>query len=270
MKIAAVCVTYLRPRQLGHLLRCFELQDHPAELRELVILDDAGQYLQAAPSVLMLADSGPGWRLYSTAKRFPTLGEKRNAAARLVSDDVEGIAVWDDDDLYLPWALSASAAALKLAPWSLPSLVLHPWAVQESGGRGQETECVLTTHRTRGVRSNDNHFFHGGWAYRRELFERAGGYPAMDNGEDRAFAKRLVAADAGQADPCALGFDPFYVYAWGTALGDDTRHLSALGRDGYATLHADHVQPARLIATDPPAVDLQNPRMIRHVMPRLF
>ena len=110
MKIAVVCVTYNRPRQLGQMIRCFQRQDYAP--RELVILDDAGQY---APT------EGPGWRLTSVAERFPTLGEKRNAAARLVSPDAEALAVWDDDDLYMPWALRASAAALEHAAWSRPA-----------------------------------------------------------------------------------------------------------------------------------------------------
>ncbi len=116
MKIAVVCVTYNRPRQLGQMIRCFERQDYAQ--RELVILDDAGQYRPT---------EGPGWRLVSLgANGSPALGEKRNAAARLVSSDAEALAVWDDDDLYMPWALRASVAALRRAPWSRPGLVLHP------------------------------------------------------------------------------------------------------------------------------------------------
>ena len=110
MKIAVVCVTYNRPRQLGQMIRCFQRQDYAP--RELVILDDAGQYA---------SNEGPGWRLTSIAERFPTLGEKRNAAARLVSPDAAALAVWDDDDLYMPWALRASAAALELRPGRAPA-----------------------------------------------------------------------------------------------------------------------------------------------------
>ncbi len=143
MKIAAVCVTYLRPRRLGWMIHCFLRQDYPADACELVVLDDAGQYE---------SQSGTNWRLASTPLRFRTLGEKRNAAAAMVGDDVNALAVWDDDDLYLPWALSAAAAALQKAPWSRPSLVLHP---QDDG--------QLRQHATGGL-------FHGGWAYRRELF----------------------------------------------------------------------------------------------------
>ena len=115
-------------------------------------------------------DRSGGWSPWP--KRFPTLGEKRNAAAALVADDVEALAVWDDDDLYLPWALSASAAALAQAAWSRPSLVLHL-----QPGKG------LRQHQTGGL-------FHGGWAYRRDVFRQCGGYPALNNGEDQALARR--------------------------------------------------------------------------------
>ena len=187
MKIAAVCCTYLRPKTLGQVIRCFERQDYAD--RELVILDDAGQYEPAA---------GDRWRLVSVGKRFATLGEKRNAAAAYVSDDVEALAVWDDDDLYLPWALTASVAALGQAAWSRPSVVLHP-----------QPDGTLRQHRTGGL-------YHGGWAYRREVFDRCGGYPAMNNGEDQALAARLVRAGTPQADPIGLGFRPFYIYVWGS------------------------------------------------------
>lgn len=243
MKIAAVCCTYLRPVQLGQLVHCFLKQDYPAGLRELVILDDAGQYAE---------QSGPGWRLATAPRRFAALGQKRNAAARLVSPDTEALAVWDDDDLYLPWALRASAAALRAAGWSRPSVVLHP-----------NPDGSLRQHRTGGL-------FHGGWAYRRAAFEAAGGYPPeMNNGEDQGLAARLKAAGVPEADPVALGFRPFYVYRWGSAAG---WHLSALGPRGYRKLGALSADQASggLTVAPPPDVDLDRPRIVPGVRPRAF
>ena len=175
MHIAAVCVTYLRPRQLGWMIQCFLRQDYPPAQRELLILDDAGQYGDR---------QGEGWRLVSQPERFASLGEKRNAAVALVSKRAEALAVWDDDDLYLPWALRASAA-LAEADWSRPSLVLHP---QADGSFHQ--------HQTGGL-------FHGGRAYRRKALERAGGYPPINNGEDQGLAQRFQELGVRQADPCA-------------------------------------------------------------------
>jgi len=236
MKIAAVCCTYLRPRQLGHVIRCFERQDY--EDRELVILDDAGQYENAR---------GDRWRLVSLSDRFRSLGEKRNAAAGLVSPDVEALAVWDDDDLYLPWALRASVAALRIAPWSRPSLVLHP-----------QPDGSLRQHRTGGL-------FHGGWAYRRSAFEKCGGYPAMNNGEDQSLASRLNAAGTAYADPIRLGFHPFYVYTWGNG-----QHLSGMGPDGYQRLARRLVEQTSAVPSDPPGMDLDNPRILPAVHARVF
>ena len=240
MKIAAVCCTYLRPRQLGHLIRCFELQDYAADKRELVILDDAGQYDNR---------QGAGWRLISVRNRYPTLGEKRNAAAALVSEDAEALAVWDDDDLYLPWALRACVAALKLAPWSRPGLVLHP---QKDGS--------LRQHQTGGL-------FHGGWAYSRKVFRQVGGYPAEDNGEDQALARRLRRAAVEEADPNRLGLKPFYIYSWGAG---DGRHLSGMGADGYRRLGSLRAARTRPVIADPPNVDLHDPRILPRIYPRVF
>ncbi len=208
MKIAAVCCTYKRPVLLGRMIECFLRQDYPADLRELVILDDAGQYGDR---------EGDGWRLVSVAERFATLGEKRNAAAAMVSPDVEVLAVWDDDDIYLPWALSSSAAALREADWSRPGRVL----LAHKGGFRQ--------HATGGL-------FHGGWSYRRDLFHRVGGYPGKNNGEDQALARRMEALAARQIDPLADGRMPFYVYG----LDSGSYHLSFMKASAYADLvHRD-------------------------------
>jgi len=239
MNIAAVCCTYLRPKQLGQMIRCFQLQDYPAERRELIILDDAGQYDNR---------QGDRWRLVSTNKRFHTLGEKRNAAAALVSNNVDALAVWDDDDLYLPWALRASVAALQRAPWSRPSLVLH-----------QQKDGTLKQHLTGGL-------FHGGWAYHRNVFGQVGGYPAMNNGEDQAFARRLQRAGTDEADPVQLGFASFYVYPCATGGW----HISGMGKDGYRRLGSLRAEKTQLVIADPPSLNLHSPNILPGVHPRVF
>ena len=143
------------------------------------MLDDAGQYDN---------QSGPGWRLVSTPQRFPTLGEKRNAAAALVGDDVEALAVWDDDDLYLPWACRPRRRRLRRAAWSRPSLVLHPQA-----------DGSLRQHQTGGL-------FHGGWAYRRDAVPACRRLPGRsNNGEDQALARRLLGSRRRAGRPLRAG-----------------------------------------------------------------
>jgi glycosyltransferase involved in cell wall biosynthesis len=224
-KIACLCVTYRRPRRLAEAIACFERQDYPERRRELVILDDAGQY---APL------SGPGWHLTSIARRVRTLGEKRNAAAALASPDADAYAVWDDDDIYMPWHLSSVARALGKREWSVPAVVFR-----ETFGR-------LELH------ANEARYFHGGWGFSRELFERAGGYPFAQAGEDQALRGRFEAAGAVPADSSA-GVDPSYIYRW---FGEpDAWHLSALDGDGYRQVG---------IARPPTRVNKIEPRLSRN------
>jgi hypothetical protein len=205
MKLAALCCTYLRPGGLGQLIECFLRQDYPRELRELVILDDAGQYEN---------QSGDGWRLFSIPGRFRSLGEKRNACAALASPDVEGYLVADDDDIYLPHWFRTQAEALRKADWSHPSLVLV-----EHGDQLRECD-------TGGL-------YHGGWAFRRSAFHRVQGYGPHNNGEDQELAGRMCAAGVTQCDPCAFA-PPFYIYR----VENGSYHLSYLDDHGYRQLAA--------------------------------
>lgn len=212
-KLACLCCTYARPRLLEHAVESYLRQDYPSERVELIVLDDAGQY------VSQVHGRPKRWQIVSTAQRFRTLGEKRNASAALVSDDVEAYVVWDDDDIYLPWTLKAHAAALAQAPWSLPSRVLV-----EKPGRDR-----LESKQTNGL-------FHSAWAFSRELFASVGGYPFMQSGQDQALAGRFHRQrESGlAADPIELGFEPFLVYRWETT---GSWHLSALDRRrGYQRL----------------------------------
>jgi hypothetical protein len=203
MKLAALCCTYLRPQGLCQLIECFLRQDYPRELRELVILDDAGQYEN---------QEGDGWRLISIPSRFRTLGEKRNACAALASPDVEGFLVADDDDIYLPHWFRTQAEALRRAEWSHPSLVLL-----EHGD---------------GLREGDTDgLYHGGWAFRRDAFYRVCGYGPHNNGEDQELAGRLAAAGVTQCDPCSFA-PPFYIYRY----ENGSYHLSYMDDQGYKEL----------------------------------
>ena len=204
MKLAALCCTFLRPDGLGQLIECFRRQDYPIELRELVILDDAGQYEN---------QSGDGWRLVSIPNRFRSLGEKRNACAALASPDVEGFLVADDDDIYLPHWFKTQAEALRQAEWSRPGLVLLEHGAEE-----------LREGETGGL-------YHGGWAFRKFAFYKVIGYGPHNNGEDQELAGRLSTASVTECDPCKLA-DPFYVYR----IDNNSYHLSYMDDQGYREL----------------------------------
>ena len=123
MKVAAICCTYKRPDELATVIECFLRQDYPPEMRELIVLDDADQYE---------SQDGDGWRIVSIPSRFRTLGEKRNASAGLVSPDVDAYCVWDDDDVYLPWHMTAATDALADADVSPPDVAGTLHAVEHA------------------------------------------------------------------------------------------------------------------------------------------
>ena len=206
IRIACLCSTYKRPTQLANVIACFESQDYKD--RELIVLDDAGQYD---------TQSGDRWKIVSSPVRFRTLGEKRNATAALVSPDVDAYAVWDDDDAYLPWHLSAAVAALKEgADYTIPTKVL----IEKRGSRLQ-------------AKSN-TYLYHGAWTFTRELFDRVHGYPFMQSGQDQGLLQRFKKIKAKRADPLKYDSRPSYIYRWCTIRGN--QHLSAMGRGGYEKL----------------------------------
>ena len=88
----------------------------------------------------------------------------------------------------------------------------------------------------------------------------------MNNGEDQGFARRLGRAGIEAADPCGLGFQPFYVYLW----GNNRWHLSGMGRDGYRRLGRLRAEKSTLTIADPPMLDLDQPTILPGVRPRVF
>lgn len=243
MKICVCCCTYKRPQSLAYVVRCFERQTHAD--RSMVILDDAGQY---DPQV---GDDGR-WEIVSVRRRFRTLGEKRNACAALAPPDAEAIAVWDDDDLYLPHALAASAVALENADWCRPSVVLIP-----------RKDWSFNMHATGGL-------YHAGMVFRRGAVDLAGGYPPLSGPEDQGLFSKLVVNKARQADPFAMGLRPYYIYA---GCLTNAANISALGcnqaaYDRMGMFVGERV--ATLSPADPPWFSLDAPEIHPGVRGRPF
>ena len=207
-KFACLCCTFLRPSQLSNSVACFEALDYPLNRRELIILDDAGQYPQQP--------SGQGWQIISVKRRFATLGEKRNALSSFASSDVDAYAVWDDDDAYLPWTLQAHAWALSNgAECSAPSVILNE----------VHTEKRFAYHGAKGL-------FHAAWCFTRESFRSVGGYPWKSSGEDQCLGGALARRLTRTSDPTEV-WPPYFVHRWSTS---GSWHLSAFGSGGYEKL----------------------------------
>ena len=183
--IACLCPTYRRPvRLLANAIACFERQTYPTDRRQLIVLDDAGELAE---------QSGANWRIESVADRYLSLPAKYNALLQMAGD-IDAVAVWEDDDVYLPWHLVAHVAALKDNPWSHPSRV---WSLY-----GDELHQEPAGGR-----------FHAVLAFRRGAIDAVGRWPYTCRAD---FDQQLIATlqRLGPAgDPCDYG-DPSYVFRW--------------------------------------------------------
>ncbi|PQO37416.1 glycosyltransferase family 2 protein [Bremerella cremea] len=163
--ISCIMPTYGRPDYVNEAIAMFLAQDYPR--KELVILNDC-------PGQRFACDQ-PGIHVFNADERYPTLGEKRNAAIELAQGDI--MAVWDDDDIYLPWRLSFSLAEMK----RLATEFYRPaefWAYWGSG----------PLHNNQAIREWVSHAL---VMFTKSLWRRVGGYPAQHLNEDDAFFQRV-------------------------------------------------------------------------------
>lgn len=201
MKIAACCLTFRRPKLLGRVIETFSRQTWTNS--ELVILDDAGDYPEQP--------RGDRWRIVSVNERYPSLGAKRNACVSLVSDDVDAVQTWDDDDVMFPWMLESVADALRKGVWARGSEAFE-WD-------GEKMSRIETFNR-----SNPSRFaYHGHWSYLLDEFWKVGGYP--EHMDDDLIWQRMTAAYGPSVDLISKRFpEPAYVYS----REPTTHHLSWL------------------------------------------
>lgn len=187
--VTCVCPTYNRPAQLANAIACYNAQDWPIERRELLILDDAGQYG-------MHANTAEGWEIISSAERFPSLPDKFNYLASLARGDV--ICVWEDDDVYLPHHLRAHCYALRRdrANYSKPGHVLsdYPGSVVTEEATGRFHACTAFSH---------------------DLLERIGGWPRTKRADFDQQLMRSLHQHGRETDPLKF-FPASYMFRWHT------------------------------------------------------
>ena len=183
--VSCLCPTYRRPKLLENSIACFLAQDYPADRREMIVLDDAGE---------LQNQTGEGWQIISIARRFRSLPEKFNALAGLARGEI--LVVWEDDDIYLSHHISSHVTAMAGHLWSKPSKVLSLYTgeVQEEDATGR---------------------FHASMAFTRQAFGYVCGWPLTMRGD---FDQQLLARFTGigpPADPCSVT-EPSYVFRWGS------------------------------------------------------
>lgn len=204
--VSCICPTYNRPPRHQHLLEeaiaSFLRQDYPN--KELIVLNDC-------PGQELICDE-EGVRVVNVPERFPSIGDKQNAAVGLARGEL--IAPWDDDDISLPWRLSLSVERLGDADYFNPRSY---WFLDNDG-----------LHFDHPVG-----YAHNASLFRRAAFERAGGYPSKSLGADAALDAALSglaqAVDPRRGDEELTRGEWFYVYRWGVS----PTHMSGSGAEDF-------------------------------------
>ena len=96
--------------------------------------------------------------MVNVAERYPSIGDKQNAAARLARGEL--IAPWDDDDIGNPWRLSLSVERLGDGDYFNPRCY---WFLDNG-----------SLHVDHPVG-----YAHNASLFRRAAFEGVGGYPSQ-------------------------------------------------------------------------------------------
>jgi hypothetical protein len=148
----------------------------------------------------------------NVAERFPSIGDKQNAAVGLARGEL--IAPWDDDDISLPWRLSLSVARLGDGDYFNPRSY---WFLDNEG---------LHFDHPMGYANNASLF-------RRAAFEGVGGYPSKSFGADAAldaaFSGLAHAVDPLRGDKELTRGEWYYIYRWGVSPA----HMSGSGVEDF-------------------------------------
>ena len=207
-KISCLCPTYGRPRQLEHAIESFLRQDYAGE-KELIILNDYGE------QTLIFAH--PQVKIYNINDQIKPLGAKFNATAGLATGDL--LAIWEDDDIYLPWRLS----------YSVEHLNEHRIYHTASAWFEEDTHKLVPSRN----------LYHCNLLMSREVFRSVGSYSEVrDSGSIDVLLFDELRKRYGTITQEIEDKDRFYIYRWGTS---GAYHASGWSTNIVSELAAQHV-----------------------------
>lgn len=196
MHFICLTPTYGRPSLVANALALFLDQQLPAgDTAYLAILDDAEQITPQA------GRRGPlSWEVFAHPLWIPLPRKYAAILSRLGGIVPHGdtvYVVWDDDDVYLPWHLSAIGNAFRRRPparWAHPSSVFSTYD-------DRQPRLIPWKERPRLERAAGR--FHGALAVRGDLLAELDGWPDTDLA---TYDQQILAAcsRAVGVDPCTL------------------------------------------------------------------
>jgi glycosyltransferase involved in cell wall biosynthesis len=200
-KISCLCPTYGRPHALEEAMHSFLLQDYPGP-KELVIVNDL-------PDQQLCFDH-PEVKIVNLPERIANLGEKFNLTAKEATGDV--LAVWDDDDIFLPHRLTYSFEGM--------------WRGLFHTGLGYYEEKPFHIQHA-------SNLFHSCLMLTKKVFWDVGGYRHVDwCGADSLLFQDLI-RKYGEFSKTIPDKDRFYIYRWSSV---QSYHVSGWSSEKVSSL----------------------------------
>lgn len=220
--VSCIMPTYGRPAYVNEAVAMFLADDYPH--KELIVLNDCSDQT--------FTFDHPEVRVINAARRYPTLGDKRNACVELAAGPI--IALMDDDDVYLPWRLSFTVAEMRRrdAPLYRPAEYLAYW--------GQ-----TWLHNNQAI---PGWMTHAMSAFEKRLWREVGGYPARNVSEDSAFFNKIdrMLGKGFHTQPIRPE-DRFFILRGKSRY----RHISMVGGEGELDLTPGEYRIAPCDLSDP-------------------
>lgn len=179
--VSCLTATHGRISWLKEAFSCFLAQDY--ENKELIILNNH-------PTPIEVRRNYPGVVIFNEP-RYLTLGACRKRLFELAEGDL--IRTWDDDDLYLPWAISQGVECIGDAPAFKPELSWHSTKNKIYRLEDNVFEAAMTTQR---------------WVVEKYGYQATGGNehePLLEGVQKEGGCARKMVR-------------PSYVYRWDTPL----------------------------------------------------
>lgn len=221
--VSCICPTYNRAPSRQYLLEeaieSFLRQTYPN--KELIVFNDC-------PGQLLVCNA-PGVRVINVPRRYPSLGDKYNAAIAAARGDL--IAPWEDDDVSLPWRLSLSVERLGDAGYFNPK---RYWLMLDTEIQGDQSTG----------------YGHNLSLFSREAFERVGGYPPVSGAQDATMDNALLGSvecrGVPSTDQSELPMaEWYYIYRWCVS----PTHLSGSEspEEFYRFVGTQPIEPGRFV-----------------------
>jgi hypothetical protein len=243
MHLVCLCPTYGRPSMPANAAALFLSQRlRVGDTAELIIFDDAGQIAPQTLYDCIHVISQPTWR--PLPQKYPAMVAWM---ASTTDRRIDAWVIWDDDDVYLPWHLAATANALDLHPWSHPSVILSTYGIDPLQEAPREESSAGR--------------FHGAAAVRASTLIATGGWCAQDRADyDQVHLHRWRAAGPA-GDPYAFA-EHSYVYRWG-----DTQRNHCSGNIRQNRYQQPPIQEPGQVAKLVPDFDRSTKAILQRLVP---